>query len=221
MTVPTVAGVLRDVPVEPDADTARRWAEIELSDPVYQERPNLLQTVLTWLGERFADLQGTATDVDPRIAGLVVTVGVVVALVVALVVAGPVRAARRDRRASVDVFGDDTRTAAELRAAADGLAAAGDWSGAVLDRFRAILRALEERVVLDERPGRTAHEAAQQAGDLLPGCAADLVAAGRLFDDVCYGDAEADAADDARLRDLDRRVAAERPVRPPQVEAAA
>lgn len=207
----TAAATPLDIPVEPDADTARRWAEVELSDPAYQDRPNLLQTVLSWLADRFADLQVTAVDVDPRLAALVVTTAVLVALVVALVVAGPVRRARRDRRASADVFGDDTRTAAELRASADARAAAGDWSAAVLDRFRAVLRSLEERVVLDERPGRTAHEAAQEAGDRLPGCAADLAAAALLFDDVCYGEAQADAADDARLRELDRRVTAERP----------
>lgn len=201
-----------EVPVEPDASTARRWAEVELSDPVYQERPNLLQTVLQWLGERFADLRLGAADVDPLLAVVVLTVAAVSAAIVALVVAGPLRRARRDARASVDVFGDDTRSAAELRASADALAAAGDWSGAVLDRYRAVLRSLEERVVLDERPGRTAHEGAQEAGERLPDCAADLADAARLFDDVCYGDATADADDDARLRDLDRRVSAGRPV---------
>jgi hypothetical protein len=203
---------LLEVPVEPDASTARRWAEIELSDPVYQERPNLLMTALRWLRDRFADLQLGAADVDPRVAALVLTVAVAAAAAVALGVAGPLRRARRDARASVDVFGDDTRTAAELRASADAAAAAGDWSGAVLDRYRAVLRSLEERVVLDERPGRTAQEGAHDAGERLPGCAADLVVAALLFDDVCYGDARADADDDARLRDLDRRVGAERPV---------
>lgn len=225
MTPPLVAAVgvrpVLEVPVEPDAATARRWAEIELSDPIYQDQPNLLQTVLSWLAERFADLQVTAADVDPRVAAIVVTAVVAIAIVVALVVAGPVRRARRTERPSVDVFGDDTRTAAELRASADALAAAGDWSGAVLDRFRALLRSLEERVVLDERPGRTAHEAAHEAGERLPTCAADLGDAARLFDDVCYGEALADAEDDARLRDLDRRVLAERPGVPAAAEPVA
>nr|WP_297430297.1 DUF4129 domain-containing protein [uncultured Actinotalea sp.] len=203
-----------EVPVEPDASTARRWAEVELSDPVYQERPNLLVTALQWLGERFADLQLGAADVDPRLAALVLSVAAAAVAAVALGVAGPLRRARREARASVDVFGDDTRTAAELRASADAAAAAGDWSRAVLDRYRAVLRSLEERVVLDERPGRTAREGASDAGERLPGCAADLRAAALLFDDVCYGDARADADDDARLRELDRRVGAERPVAP-------
>jgi hypothetical protein len=211
---PTTTPVPLEVPVEPDAATARRWAEVELSDPVYQERPNLLQTVLQWLGDRFADLQVGAADVDPRIAVLVLTTAAVTAAVVALAVAGPLRRARRDARASVDVFGDDTRSAAELRASADALAAAGDWSGAVLDRYRAVLRSLEERVVLDERPGRTAQEGAREAGERLPACATALADAALLFDDVCYGEARADADDDARLRDLDRRVSAERPAAP-------
>lgn len=219
--IPTPTRGLVDVPVEPDAPTARRWAELELSDPAYQERPNLLATALRWIGDRLADLQVTAADVDPRLAALVLTAAVVVAAFVAIGVAGPLRRARRDVRASVDVFGDDTRSAAELRASADALASEGDWSAAVLDRYRAVLRSLEERVVLDERPGRTAHEGAQEAGARLPGCAEGLAEAALLFDDVCYGDARADAADDARLRDLDRRVGAERPVTPAEPEPVA
>ena len=47
--------------------------------------------------------------------------------------------------------------------------------------------------MLDPLPGRTAHEAAEASARRLPSCADDLRAAGRLFDDVAYGDLEADA----------------------------
>lgn len=209
-TVP--ADVRADVPVDPDAETAREWLRAELADPVYHERPNLLQRAWDWILEQLAQAQDAVGGMDTRLAALVVVAILVVAVAIALAVAGPVRRARRDRRASVDVFGDDTRSAAELRAAADAAAAQGRWSDAVLDRFRALLRSLEDRVVLDPRPGRTADEGAREAGVRLPPCAEDLGRAARLFDDVCYGDAEAVAADDAWLRDLDRRVADTRPV---------
>ncbi|GGC11555.1 DUF4129 domain-containing protein [Cellulomonas carbonis] len=223
MTPSSVVGALllhlpSDVPVDPDADTARRWLEDELADPIYHEPPSLLDAVLRWVSELLEDLRTASGNLDVRTAALVVGAIVVVGAVVALVVAGPVRRARR-ARASVEVFGDDTRTAAELRAAADALAARGRWSEAVLERFRAVLRSLEERAVLDERPGRTAHEAGVEAGARLPGVAADLARAATLFDDVAYGDAEADADDDAWLRGLDRRVAEERPA-PTDVPAA-
>src|SRR5690606_13734960 len=130
----------------------------------------------------------------------------------ALLVAGPVRRARLARRAPVAVLGDDVRSAAELRAAADALAAQGRWSEAVLDRFRAMTRSLEDRTILADRPGRTARQAADLADVRLPSCAADLADAARLFDAVCYGDVAADRDDDARLRELDARLVATRPL---------
>lgn len=207
-----LSGLLADVPVDPDAGTARRWVEQELSDPIYHERPSLIEMALDWLLERLQEAETAMSGLDARAAALVIGGLLVVGLTVALVVAGPVRRARRASRPSAEVFGADVRTAAELRASADSLAAQGRWAEAVLDRFRAVLRALEDRALLDERPGRTAHEAAEEAAARLPACAQDLRRAGRLFDDVCYGHAEAGERDDQWLREVDRRVAATRPV---------
>ena len=53
--------------------------------------------------------------------------------------------------------------------------------------MRAIVRSLEERALLDPRPGRTADEAAAEAGRALPAHADRLRAAARDFDDVTYG----------------------------------
>lgn len=212
--LPTVAALPVWVPPEPDAPTGRRRLVEELGDPIYDQQPSLLDRVLRWLGERLAELDFTGTDVDPRLTAAIIVGLLVVAVGIALAVAGPVRRSRRTRRPSTDVLGDDTRTAAELRGSADALAASGDWSGAVLDRFRAVLRSLEERAVLDERPGRTAHEAADEAGAAFPDDAAALVAAGVLFDDVRYGDVGAGPEDDRRLRALDEALAGRTPARP-------
>ncbi|WP_370524156.1 DUF4129 domain-containing protein [Cellulomonas sp. APG4] len=201
-----------EVPVQPDAETARQWVREELSDPIYHESESLLDRLVTWVLEQLDRLGQAASGVDVRTA-LVVIVGlVVVGVVIALVVTGPVRRARAARRTSRSVFTDDVRTTAQLRASADALAAQGLWSEAVLDRFRAILRSLEDRALLDDRPGRTAHEAADEAAARLPDVAADLVRAGRLFDDVCYGELQAGPDDDAWLRELDQRATATRPV---------
>jgi hypothetical protein len=204
------ADVRADVPVVPDADTARRWATEELADPAYHDGPSLLERFLEWLGSLFDG----APDSLP-LPPVAVVVGVVVVLLLVLTVsfwvAGPVRAARRTT-ASVVVLGDDTRTADQLRAAADAAAARGDWTAAVLERFRAVVRSLEERAVLADSPGRTADEAAEAAAARLPSATADLRRAARLFDDVCYGKASVDAAADAWMRTLDEQVAAARPV---------
>ncbi|MDQ0373277.1 DUF4129 domain-containing protein [Cellulomonas humilata] len=199
-----LARVVGGVPVDPDAATARRWAVEELLDPVYHEQRSLLTRLVDWLAELLAGLR-TPAAFDPF--AVLAVVGVLVAVVViAFLVAGPVRLGRRggaDRSVLAD---DDARTSAEIRAAADAAAAAGDWAVAVLERFRAIVRGLEERTVLDERAARTAHEAALAAAARLPALASELVAAGRTFDDVAYGDVPATAQDEVRLRGLDARV---------------
>ncbi|MFE5334769.1 DUF4129 domain-containing protein [Isoptericola sp. NPDC056573] len=202
-----VAHVPAGVPVDPDRETAHRWLLEELSRPEYSTEPSLLERLLTWLGDLFDGL--TLGEGRFPLAFVVVVVLVLVAAL-AWWVAGPVRLARRRRR-SVVVLDGDERTAAELRASADAAAARGDWSGAVLDRFRALVRSLEERVVLDDRPGRTAQEAAHDAAARLPAVAAELHDAARLFDDVCYGTLPAGPDDDRRLRDLDERVRGLRP----------
>lgn len=202
-----------DVPVEPGADEARRLVERELLEPVYDDSPSLLERILDWVGSLFDDVP--ALGLDGRTAALVVVVLLAVVAGVALWVAGPVRRTRRPGGGGVVLGGDDTRTAAQLRAAADAAAAREDWHAAVAERFRAVVRSLEERTVLDERPGRTAHEAVEAAAYRLPSSATALRDAGRLFDDLVYGDQPAGPADDARLREVDAAVAAERPLGAP------
>ncbi|NEA03407.1 DUF4129 domain-containing protein, partial [Streptomyces sp. SID10116] len=72
-------------------------------------------------------------------------------------------------------------------AASEAHAARAHWSQAVQERMRAVVRALEERALLDPRPGRTADEAAAEAGRTLPSHTDRLRAAARAFDDVTYG----------------------------------
>lgn len=206
-----VPGLAAEVPVVPDADQAREWAREELADPIYHQRPSLLNQAIDWIIEQLGKMFEAAGNVDVRLASVVLFVLLVVGVAIVLAVAGPVRRARRQRE-SVQVFADDDRTAAEMRASADAFAAAGRWNEATLDRFRAILRSLEERAVLDERPGWTADEATAVAASVLPPCADDLRAASRLFDDVCYGDRAARPDDDAWLRGVDQRVQDARPV---------
>ncbi|WP_158372376.1 DUF4129 domain-containing protein [Cellulosimicrobium cellulans] len=206
------------VPVVPDAEQARRWLEQELADPVYHQQPSLLQRFLDWLGRLFEGADGLPIGNVGTL--LAILAGLAVLVTVAFLVTGPVRRSRRVAGARGVLDADDRRTAAELRAAADAAAARGDWAAAVADRFRAVVRALEERAVLEEQPGRTAHEAVEAAGLRLPAHAVDLRAAGRLFDDVVYGERTPRAEDDAALRELDARVAATRPTLPAGVAAA-
>lgn len=209
-----VVGLAADIPVVPDGDTAREWARQELADPIYHRRESLFDQARTWLMDLLREMLDSAGRIDVRAASIVLGSVVVVAVLLILAFNGPVRRARRLRE-STRVFEDDARTAAEMRASADAFAAAGRWNEAVLDRFRAILRSLEERAVLEERPGWTADEATAQAAVVLPPCATDLRGASGLFDDVCYGDRAARPEDDAWLSALDRTVQDSRPVAAP------
>ncbi|MGW1378993.1 DUF4129 domain-containing protein [Streptomyces sp. NPDC002446] len=176
-----------DIPVRTPRLPAREAAERELSDPRYhQHDPNPIQRALDWLWDRVNEFFSAAAGTTPGgWIGLLAIAAFVLLLVVALRLR--LGAVRRTPTTSGALFGDTPRTAAEHRAAADRHAAAGHWNQAVQDRMRAIVLALEERALLTPGPGRTADEAATEAGRVLPSYADQLRTAARTFDDVTYG----------------------------------
>src|SRR5690606_82957 len=211
-TLAAGTALLVAAPVTPDAAEARRWATEELARSVYDTRPGLLARAWQWLVTQLERLLSLEASAPPNLVPLVVVIGVAALLGAALYLGGPVRRRRRSAATSFAVF-DDERSSTELTAAADRAASEGDWALAVLMRFRAIVRSLDERTVLEDRPGLTAHEASTLAAARLPGLAADLTAAGRLFDEVCYGSSRPGPEEDAGMRALASAVAAARPER--------
>ncbi|WP_258177298.1 DUF4129 domain-containing protein [Streptomyces solincola] len=200
-----------DVPLDLPRVPAREAAERELSKPMYHENdPNPLQQALNAFWEWVGDLFDSASRATPGgVVGLLIVVLVALALVAALwwrLGTPSPRAAPSDA-----LFDDRPRTAAQHRRAADDHAAADRWNQAVQERMRALVRSLEERAVLDPRPGRTAGEAAAEAGRDLPDHAEPLRSAARAFDDVAYGGRSADQAAYQRLADLDTAVQQTRP----------
>jgi hypothetical protein len=203
---------LLDVPVDVGRGEAAAAARRELSKAVYADaRPSIPQVVLTWVLQKLAELLSKAASAAPGGALGLVALLAIVALV-AVVVIRRVGGLRRAETDDVPVFVGRPRSAADYRAAADAAAAQGDWDEAVRQRFRAVVRSLEERDVLDPRPGRTADEAASDAARAMPSCAAGLRAAAQSFDDVAYGHRPRDQRSDDELRELDRRLAATRPL---------
>ena len=204
--------LLTDVPVDTDRDTARRLAAEELSDPKYRDaQPNILQQVAQWLGEQLEKLlNGLSSVVPGGIFGLllVLVLLIVLVVVVRLRTGKVARASRADRL----VFDGQRKSAADYRRSAAEAASAGRYDDAVRDRFRAVVRALEERALLDARSGRTADEAAIEAGVLLPNVADELRHGARLFDDVHYGGREGTEAAYTTLTELDERCRREKPV---------
>ncbi|TXS55430.1 DUF4129 domain-containing protein [Streptomyces sp. t39] len=201
-----------DIPVDISRVPAREAAERELSKPVYGDsEPNLLQRALDsfwdWVGDLFDGMSGSGPG---SAVGLIV-----VALLAAALVGGlwwRLGTPRRAASASDSLFEDGPRSSAEHRRAAEGHASAGRWNEAVQERMRAIVRALEERALLTPRPGRTADEAAAEAGRSLPSHADELRAAARSFDDVTYGGRTGDQQTYERIRHLDSALDDARPL---------
>ncbi|MET8247164.1 DUF4129 domain-containing protein [Streptomyces sp. NPDC005202] len=198
-------------PVTIPRDPAREEARRELSKRMYHENdPGLLQRALNafwvWLDKLF----NSASAATP--GG---TVGLVVIIVTVLAVLGALwwrlGTPRREPTSSAALLDDRPRSAAEHRAAAEAHAAQGHWSQAVQERMRAIVRSLEERALLDVRPGRTADEAAAEACRALPAHTDRLRAAARDFDDVIYGGRRATERSYHRIADLDRELERTRP----------
>ncbi|MGW6569527.1 DUF4129 domain-containing protein [Streptomyces sp. NPDC054975] len=200
-----------DVPVDVPRVPAREAAERELSKPMYHENePSLLERGLDRFWEWVGGLFDAAAGATPGgLLGLLVIVLVVLALVAG--VWWRLGTPQRLHATGDSLFEDGPRTADDHRAAAARHAAAGRWNQAVQERMRAIVRSLEERTLLDPRPGRTADEAAAEAARTLPSHTDELRAAARSFDDVTYGGRTADEPAYRRVEELDTALERTRP----------
>ncbi len=168
-------------------DGARDAARDELAKPEYQiGKPSLLDRVLSRVVKELGELLADVVRIVPGGLGGVAlaVIVVIVAAVVLRLGLGPlqIRNALTDRRR-----GAGNRTAEDYRREAAELAGTGAWKNAVRARFRAVVRELEQRGVLDSRAGRTAGEIAREAGDAVPAIAGPVGDAARIFDAVWYG----------------------------------
>ncbi|MBL1087095.1 DUF4129 domain-containing protein [Streptomyces actinomycinicus] len=198
------AGSGDEPPVTIGRDAAREAARRELSKRMYHENdPSLLQRALNAFWDWVDRLFSSAASATPGgAAGLVVVILFVVAVLAALW--WRLGTPRRLPASAAVLFGDRPRSAAEHRAASEAHAAQGHWNQAVQERMRALVRSLEERALLDSRPGRTADEAAAEAGRVLPAHTDRLRAAAQEFDGVTYGGRRASEQSYQRMAALDR-----------------
>jgi hypothetical protein len=201
--------------IRPDPGPARSWVERELGRSPY--RQSLVQRFLSWLGDQWQQLQASALGASPLSTAAAALVLVVLVVLLVLVVS---RVRREPLRASGrhPVLGQGPVSAQEHRAAADLALVAGDLGSAVVEGFRAVAARALERGVLEERPGRTAHELAAELAPVFPGFAAELVDCSALFDRVFYGEwsepgpvVGVTAQDARRVLDLDDGLRAARP----------
>lgn len=171
--------------------TAQQAAEQELRKGEYhRDDPGLIERAFSWLGRRLADLVSGGSGG----AALAVAVALIAAVVIfAAVRAGPLRMARSEPFRGDDPLRplgarDHRRRAAELEAA-------GQLASALREWLRAAVQTIEDRGVLDPRPGRTGAAVAREAGPYIPEAAGILAAAMQAFDEVWFGGRPATSAD--------------------------
>ncbi len=202
-------------PLIPDAPEARRQLADELANPIYADVQN-------WLADQFRKLLDWLVG-GPSPAGSLSS-GQLTALVVTLVglaaviiwfSTGGIRAERRMRGA---VFADEERTADQLRTDAARLAAADEWASATVELFRALIRSLGERAIIEESGGMTAREATGRAAPRLPDLADRLTGAADVFDALAYGHRSGSASQYREMVELDAEVSRTRPALPVAVD---
>jgi hypothetical protein len=195
---------MADIPVTPDADTAHQWAADELAKAAYQEHgPSLMERIQEWLAHMLSSIAGAGPAFGSVTSVLAIVVVALVIVAVVYAVVGPMRRGRKAARARA-VFEDDARTSAQMRESSERAAASGDWNLATLERYRAVIRSLEERDLIEERAGMTAHEAAGETARRFPDVRYLVEHASEIFDGVRYGHTEATAREYDTTTSLDR-----------------
>ena len=192
-------------------DGAAQAAHDELSKHVYQQaRPSIEQQVVSAIWRWLVHAYHRVVDATPGGAvGLLVIIAAIAGIALIFAQRRGVSGRRRGDDPSFDLPADVSSD--QFRAEADALAARGDWAEAVRARLRAIVRGLEERGVIDPRPGRTATEVALEAGAVRPDLREGLRRGAQTFGEIWYGRRTATAADDMILRELDTALRARPP----------
>ncbi len=189
-------------------DDARHAAQLELSKPAYHHGdPSIAQRVIRWVLHRVGDALSAAARHSP---GKGVGLFVIVVLLALVAAAVAIRVGRVRRTVGAEfggILGQTRRSAADHRALAREFARRAQHAEAVREWLRASTRELEERGVLDPRPGRTVAELCAEASAALPGIADDLRHASSIFEKVWYGGEIATPDDEQTLRRLDESVA--------------
>ncbi len=210
LVLPLIGAPILTEPVEPDEPTARQWLIDELSKPEYAgSQPSLIDRFLRWLNGLFTS---TGPGAPAPIGLLAVLAAVIVTVAVILLMAGPLRRRSALTTSDAGVVFDDDVDAAQHRERAAAAAAQGNWEVAVREQFRAVIRDLQQRTILDSRLGLTADEAARESAARLPDHAMALVRAAHTFDDVVYGGRPATPTRYAELVTLDGDLRQARPI---------
>jgi Domain of unknown function (DUF4129) len=194
--------------LNPTPGQAREWLTRELHGAGYQDP--WLESAIRWV----FDTIGKLLDGAQRLAGLSPVFTALMALVVVALLAWVLPKVRREPGAAGPgggVLENLAFTASHYRALAAAARHDGRHDDAVLDGFRAIARDMSGRSLLDDAPGRTAHEVSLSLASPFPDHAERLARVADLFDAVRYGHRHAGAEQAEQVRMLDGDLAGSRP----------
>ena len=197
--------------LDPTPPEARDWLSDELRGSDYQDP--WLESVIRWI----IDQLRTLFDGANRLAngGVSTVITVLVALVVIALLVWVLPKVRRES-AVTDTDGavlvDLSITARTYREWAAQAIKDGRLDEAVLDGFRAIAKDMSDRTLLDDAPGRTAHEVGLALAPPFPDHAERLARAADVFDSVRYGHRRATSDQAVEVQQLDAELVKARPV---------
>lgn len=176
-----------EVPVTPDAETAREWARDELSKPEYAAQgTSWFERFLEWVQDLFNSVESIGGNLGPLWTVVLVIVAIAIVALVVWLILGPLRRSRRSRT-QTGMLDDDARSSQQMRDAAEAAERAQDWDTAAMEWYRASVRRMEERGRLADSPGATAKEAARLLGVAAPALASDAAQSAHFFDVARYG----------------------------------
>lgn len=196
--------------LDPTPAEARRWLADELQGSGYQQ--SWPGSVLRWVSDRLASLFDALGGAANSGVSLVITVLLAFAVIALLVWVLPkVRRESAVSSATQAVLDDLTITPGAYRARVRQALADGRYDDAVLDGFRAIAKDMSDRTLLDDAPGRTAHEVSLTVGRAFPDHAGRLTQAADAFDAVRYGLRRATVDQANQIWQLDTELIQSRP----------
>lgn len=203
-------------PLVPDSEEAREWLLEELGREVYSEAPSFWEWLLEQINRIIQRITEYGDGFDAVFLPLVVLALVAGVIILAFLYGGPVRRRRRVAPPPEDGIWEsgDARTAEILRQSAARAAAAGDYSLAVIEQFRATARTLEEHGSIETTAGMTAGEVGHRIATAVPAAHGAAGPAAGRFNNARYGAIRASAADYEAMLDFDSAATTPRRVGP-------
>jgi hypothetical protein len=197
--------------LDPTPPEARDWLRQELQGSEYQNP--WLESARQWLLDQLRKLFDGLDQLAN--SGISPVITVLLALVVIALLVWVLPKVRRNPVVATSkgaVLQDLTITARFYRDLAAQALRDGRYGEAVLDGFRAIAKDTSDRTLLDDAPGRTAHEVSLSLAPRFPDHADQLARAADLFDSVRYGHRRATAEQALHVQRLDAELVKTRPV---------